>query len=105
MTLAARAEDEVGATPSIRGRVKFLSEVKANVAYATTVALLLTMGLAVGEFASDNVKNPSPRTTTALVVAVLVHLLLTLLMVVRRTYRLISDELIIAATTKTPADR
>lgn len=112
--MAARAEDQSGATASIRRRAAFMVEVKANVAYATLIAIVLTsvmawLTLAVKPEPSSGGGGLATQPTsygagwTFVVIALAIHFMLTLLMIVKRIYRIIGGELRTASTADGPA--
>ena len=101
---AQRAETEAGSGVRkrlLRRRV-LLQEVSANVAYAALASVTCTVLLGVGQFTLPERKvsifSPvsdahQPAWFTFLAVFALVHLVLTLLMVLKRTYSVLSREL------------
>ncbi len=101
---AARTEDDDdGPSPRVLRRVRILREVSANVAYSVLVSIITTTCLAIGDFVllpvrsprpGDLVENPKqPAWISAISLFLLVHLALTLLMVLRRTYAIAHREL------------
>lgn len=108
--LAARVEAG-GMDRRTPRRVRVLKEIAANVAYAVLAAIVATTLLVVGEFTSFRMPPEAqgipgeirqPGWFTFATVAMLLHLLGTLLMVLKRTYSLIYGELTKASV---PPDR
>jgi hypothetical protein len=102
---AARAESQ-GVEAGLLRRVKVLRELSANVSYTVLVAIFSTVVLATGEFLLPSgtapipgrqIVEPQPEWFTALVVFILSHFLITLLMVLKRTFSVTRSELDLAS--------
>lgn len=100
---AARAEEDGEPSPRTLRRVKVLREVSANVAYSVLISVLTTASLAVGDFLLPPTRAPQPggliknaeqpAWISGISIFLLIHLGLTLLMVLRRTYAIAQREL------------
>lgn len=103
---AARAETE-GIEARLLRRVKILREVAANVSYSVVIAILAVVVLAWGEFVAPEglapvpgeriPENNLPMWFTAVVLFILTHFIITLLMVLKRTFGVIRRELDLAS--------
>ncbi|GAA0236338.1 hypothetical protein GCM10009527_036060 [Actinomadura nitritigenes] len=99
----ATSSETGGVSTRNRKRVKLLREISVNVAYCSLLCIIFTAWLALGDFTirnpqgnSSGGKTPAPQQPTwyaEVTYFFLVHLLLTLLMVVKRTLRLVDQEL------------
>ncbi len=99
MHTSERAQDS--GVPPTNLRLQILRELKANVAYAVLVSVVTTTVLAIAELSASShfdragheVAEPLPKWLTATTVFLLVHLGITLLMVLKRMYRVLTHEL------------
>jgi hypothetical protein len=97
---AASTARTSGATADTRARAQVIGELGANVAYCVLVTLALSgllVGVALAYPAADAGGATVAPPLSALISAVGLHLALTLLMVLKRVYRLIRHELRTAA--------
>jgi len=105
MSADAAAQTEEDGKPSSRilRRVRVLRQLSANVAYSVLVSVIATASLAIGNLLlpssraprpGDLVKEPQqPWWISSVTFFLLGHLVLTLLMVLRRTYAMTTQEL------------
>jgi len=93
---AAAATESSTSEPSSRtfARMNLVREMAANVSYAALVSIGSTVVLAIGPFVVRGSGDEArlPRWYLALFVLSLIHLLLTLLMVLKRTFSLLERE-------------
>jgi hypothetical protein len=96
--LGARSESE-GTSDRLLDRVRMLRQVVPNVAYSVLISVGATVILAVGQFTLPDRQLPTdpapvqPLWFSLIATAGLAHLLLTLLMVLKRTYTVLQREL------------
>lgn len=109
---AAASEDLALIDSRILRRVKVLQELTANVSYSVLITIAATVVLMVGEFIPADGIAPlpgeaftvprQPAWLTALALALVTHLVITLLMVLKRVFNLTERELDLA---KVPLSR
>lgn len=106
--VAMRAETD-GLDERIRRRVRVLKEISANVAYSVLVAVACTVLLTAGQISLPKASNAltgvlqHPIWFSFFSLVALTHLLLTLIMIVKRTYLLLAGELEFAGVPSTRA--
>lgn len=79
-------------------RVRFLREVTANVTYAALVAVVIVVLLGGAELTTSPGPSGQPAWFSLIVFAALLHLVVTVLMVLKRAYGVTHRELDYAAT-------
>jgi hypothetical protein len=106
---AATEEDRMPSSRTLK-RVKVLRELSANVAYSVLVSVLTTASLAIGNVSLPPTRAPVPGSLvkdpqqpwwiSGISVFLLLHLSLTLLMILKRTFVLTQRELDFASVRK-----
>ncbi|GAA3218262.1 hypothetical protein ACFP63_08590 [Oerskovia jenensis] len=103
----AASAEQGGVTTRILRRVKVLSELSANVSYSVLISIVLTIILTAGEFmlpagiapipGQPIIQPVQPASFTAIALFFLAHFVITLAMVLKRTFALTQRELELAA--------